>query len=115
MVAITVILAAVIGTFVLSLGGDLQQTPQAQLTVEAVDDGGTQDIQVSHDGGDTLSSADLSVSIDGVTTDNTNQFTSDFSVGESKTLADGPGTGEYTVTIIHQPSDSILVERTVTV
>ena len=37
MVAITVILAAVIGTFVLNLGGSVSETPQAPLTYEQVD------------------------------------------------------------------------------
>ncbi|MEF8771593.1 type IV pilin N-terminal domain-containing protein, partial [Halodesulfurarchaeum sp.] len=34
MVAITVILAAVIGSFVLGIGGDIQQAPQASLTMQ---------------------------------------------------------------------------------
>jgi len=41
MVAITVILAAVIGTFVLGLGDSLQQAPQAQLDAESTGDAGS--------------------------------------------------------------------------
>ena len=51
MVAITVILAAVIGTFVLGLGDQVQTTaPNAQLAFDADSD----NVTVSHDGGDTL-------------------------------------------------------------
>jgi flagellin-like protein len=54
MVAITVILAAVIGTFVLGLGDQVQQTsPTAQFTFdysEGTTDGNT--LEITHDGGD---------------------------------------------------------------
>jgi flagellin-like protein len=71
MVAITVILAAVIGTFVLGLGDSLQQAPQSQISVEDAEhtspiDGSlngdgdvTNDtLTISHDGGDALSNGD---------------------------------------------------------
>jgi flagellin-like protein len=55
MVAITVILAAVIGTFVLGLGDSLSNTsPQAQLSLSA--DAANDEIEFSHSGGDTLQS-----------------------------------------------------------
>ena len=51
MVAITVILAAVIGTFVLGLGDQVQTTaPNAQIAF----DSSSSDVTVTHDGGDTL-------------------------------------------------------------
>ena len=50
MVAITVILAAVIGTFVLGLGSEIETTePQAQFSFDADTDAET--ITVTHDGG----------------------------------------------------------------
>ena len=50
MVAITVILAAVIGTFVLGLGSEIETTePQAQFSFDA--DSDTEKITVTHDGG----------------------------------------------------------------
>ncbi|WP_280536388.1 type IV pilin N-terminal domain-containing protein [Halopenitus sp. POP-27] len=57
MVAITVILAAVIGTFVLGLGDDLQNTqPTASFNFDFEADGnGT----ISHAGGDTIPEGDL--------------------------------------------------------
>jgi flagellin-like protein len=63
MVAITVILAAVIGTFVLGLGDSLQQAPQSQISVEDASDTSplannsvNESLTISHDGGDELAS-----------------------------------------------------------
>ena len=56
MVAITVILAAVIGTFVLGMGDDLQNTqPTASFTMDFEANG---DGTISHAGGDTIPSED---------------------------------------------------------
>jgi flagellin-like protein len=56
MVAITVILAAVIASFVLGLGGNQQVTPQASFTFDFTEDtGGSEDyLTITHDGGDTI-------------------------------------------------------------
>jgi len=55
MVAITVILAAVIGTFVLGLGEQVQQTtPQASFSFDY--DTANDTVTVVHEGGDTLNS-----------------------------------------------------------
>lgn len=119
MVAITVILAAVIGTFVLNLGGNLEQTPQAQLSIEQGDAAG--EVDISHGGGDTLQVSDLQL-VDGDGTDLSGaadgSWSGEFSVGDSTTLSGGnlpAGGNEVTVRVIHSPSDSILVERTLTV
>lgn len=75
MVAITVILAAVIGTFVLGLGGQVQDnSPQSSLTFEfsegtpagcdldtSNDDGDSGTLSVTHDGGDKIAASDLEV------------------------------------------------------
>ncbi|WP_136600820.1 type IV pilin [Salinigranum halophilum] len=67
MVAITVILAAVIGTFVLGLGDQVSESaPQAQFTFdfndEASDGTNTFDIvNITHDGGDAIDPAAVSV------------------------------------------------------
>jgi flagellin-like protein len=58
MVAITVILAAVIGTFVLGLGSEVQETPAAQFTFNEPADG---EIDVTHDGGDPVEADNLEV------------------------------------------------------
>jgi flagellin-like protein len=56
MVAITVILAAVIATFVLDLGRDQQRAPQASFNFEG---DSTSDVTVTHNGGDTISSDNI--------------------------------------------------------
>lgn len=56
MVAITVILAAVIGTFVLGLGQNVQSTPQATFSFDF--DTSVPNVTVTHNGGDRLSQGD---------------------------------------------------------
>ena len=65
MVAITVILAAVIGTFVLGLGDQVQTTaPQASFNFDYTD--GTADaLEITHDGGDSITTANLAATISG--------------------------------------------------
>jgi FlaG/FlaF family flagellin (archaellin) len=59
MVAITVILAAVIGTFVLGLGDQVQQTsPTAQFGFDYTEG---EQLEISHEGGDGISSSQLSI------------------------------------------------------
>lgn len=71
MVAITVILAAVIGTFVLGLGGSLQQTtPQAQFGFEITSDSavcmttGSKNVRVTHESGDTIGESEVTLRTD---------------------------------------------------
>jgi len=52
MVAITVILAAVIGAFVLDIGGSQESAPQVQW--DWSDDAGGDEVTLSHGGGDTV-------------------------------------------------------------
>ena len=63
MVAITVILAAVIGTFVLGLGEDVNSTPQATWDFEVDND--NNNVNITHEGGDTIDRSRLSVSSSG--------------------------------------------------
>ena len=57
MVAITVILAAVIGTFVLGLGESVQTTPQAKFAFDYQQG----NLTITHEGGDAIAAADLSI------------------------------------------------------
>jgi len=76
MVAITVILAAVIGTFVLGLGDSLDQAPQSQLSIGDASDGfvgpndgdsSTEDaFNIDHNGGDSLTLGDLKIVLNDV-------------------------------------------------
>jgi len=112
MVAITVILAAVIGGFVLGLGGDLQSAPQAQISISAAGNGA---VDISHDGGDAIASADLVVSDDGGASVNfDDQYAEDeFSVGDSTTITGLTQANDVTVRLIHEPSESVIAEETV--
>ena len=110
MVAITVILAAVIGTFVLGLGDQLGDTaPQASFTIES---NTTDNITVTKTGGQAIEGSDLVVSVDG-------QRGGDFGSGDwqsgERRDADISGvspSGDATVRIIHDPSGSAIFEDT---
>jgi flagellin-like protein len=60
MVAITVILAAVIGAFVLNIGGNQETAPQNQFDFEYSNNGNN--VSVSHGGGGTLDANQLALS-----------------------------------------------------
>jgi flagellin-like protein len=63
MVAITVILASVIGTFVLDMGRNAAQTaPQASLSVSV--DASTDNVTIEHDGGDAVDAENTRVIIE---------------------------------------------------
>lgn len=63
MVAITVILAAVIGTFVLGLGDRVQKTaPQSSVSIDDIS-ANDNVILLEHDGGDTLNAQDLTIKV----------------------------------------------------
>lgn len=123
MVAITVILAAVIGTFVLGLGDSLNQAPQSTLSADA---GNSSSVTISHDGGDAMAVTDLRISVGDTTADfSVSSFSADeFSVGDSATFTDtdlgatpiGNASGdEVRVRIIHTPSESVVMDKTVDV
>jgi len=67
MVAITVILAAVIGSFVLGIGGQQETAPQASITIAENGTSDSGNITISHRGGDSFTetnTATLNVSGD---------------------------------------------------
>ena len=112
MVAITVILAAVIGTFVLGLGDSLGDSqPQAQLAVDSVDYA-DDNVTVAHNGGDSLQGDDLRVTVNG--TEQAAFPSGSFGVGESKELnvsTTGITEGDSRLRIIHVPSESVILDR----
>ena len=122
MVAITVILAAVIGTFVLGLGDSLgDNQPTAQLSVDVDTD--DQNLTVEHNGGDRIDSDTLRVIVsdasDGSTDSAEGRVNPALSVGDTVSGSFGDGgsgtevTDEIRVRIVHEPSDSFLLDRTV--
>jgi flagellin-like protein len=74
MVAITVILAAVIGTFVLGLGDQVSDNaPQASFSFDFNDSNG---VNITHEGGETLESGNIDVSGDNSTNGGTSGVSS---------------------------------------
>ena len=81
MVAITVILAAVIGSFVLGIGGQQEAAPQASITITENTDG---DVNINHRGGDSFtnsSTANLTITNGTATATATDNLT--FSAGDT--------------------------------
>jgi flagellin-like protein len=147
MVAITVILAATIGTFVLGLGGQLSNNgPTATIgfsdheTTYDSTVAGSEAANVVHDGGDEISETELTIIIrdadsgSEVARDNdlttvafdsgsmqlNSALSSSFSVGDMIIVeSDGSGAvsngDEVTVQVVHDNSDTIVAEGTVTV
>jgi flagellin-like protein len=94
MVAITVILAAVIGTFVLGLGQNVQSTPQASFSFDF--DSSTDNLTVTHNGGDRLEVGENTNDVRIIT--NTTQVwiasnvsTQSIAAGDSNTTKFAPG------------------------
>jgi flagellin-like protein len=72
MVAITVILAAVIGTFVLGLGDSVESAPQASFDFELSEDTGTNgNLNITHRGGDTIQNSSIEIRTNGTDVTNT--------------------------------------------
>jgi len=105
MVAITVILAAVIGTFVLGLGDQVQSTtPQASFGFET--SSGQAEVTITHETGDSIDAANLKVSA----TDNFDDSAGGFTGESSATWNEFSGTDTEvsagsSVTIVHNDAD----------
>ncbi|WP_267640436.1 type IV pilin N-terminal domain-containing protein [Haloarchaeobius amylolyticus] len=117
MVAITVILAAVIGAFVLNIGGSQEAAPQAQFSWANESAG----VQATHQGGDDIDATTLSVTIDGNAGVNATPFDvgSDdvWSAGETTTLTDNTQTPGDKISVVWEASSgdksNIIAEYTV--
>jgi flagellin-like protein len=104
MVAVTVVLAAVIGSFVFGLGDGLNQ-PAPSTQIEFDYDAANGDLAVIHDGGDTLTAAntgDLSVNADSGTV----EFNND---DVDASYAGSPTTGPATLDGSVGAGDTIVV------
>jgi flagellin-like protein len=82
MVAVVVILAAVIGAFVLGLGGSQQSTPQASFSVNGN--------SIVYEGGDSINGANISVT--GPVQDNSGDADTALTPGDSVATIDSGGT-----------------------
>ena len=124
MVAITVILAAVIGAFVLGIGGDQEQTPQASISLDLDPDAG--EIEIAHNGGQTLELDDVGMSLNGSFDDGTDPLTEAEDADAGDTLSSGETLDlddnndfdsndfneDTTVRVVHQPTGGILASGT---
>lgn len=113
MVAITVILAAVIGVFVLGLQDELGETaPQATIDFADIGEG---ELEISHEHGESLDTDELTLVVNGTSDDGDYWDVDSLSAGESTTVAAGELTvDEYNeVALRHDPSDTVLGEEVV--
>ena len=111
MVAITVILAAVIGTFVLGLGNQVQSTtPQTQFTFQEQSNG---DLDITHDGGDKVEAENINV-VDTGSTDitdcqsaggGTNSWSTEISAGDTCTVPNAQLDSGETVRVTWESDD----------
>ena len=129
MVAITVILAVVIGAFVLGLGGETDAAPQATLSLQESSD---DNITIEHRGGDRIDFSDITIIVSD--TDDNNQrvslsdddaanFDDDYlaspeviSTGDEADIefgSDEQETVNARIRLLHEPSDSIILDRRV--
>ena len=115
MVAITVILAAVIGAFVLGLGGETQETPQASLSIEIADDQDNDDgnVSIEHRGGDRLDFGEITAILDDNEVSDT-EFDGDLRSGQTQQInvSSSELEGGERLVLIHDPSDGQITSRT---
>ena len=108
MVAITVILAAVIGAFVLGIGGDQNATPSASITLDNTSD---TEVDIIHRGGETLNQDDIILNAGGDT--NSTPFDQDtLSSGQTVTAIVDPLDDGDEITFVHEPSGGIIASTT---
>ena len=112
MISITVVLASVVGVFVLGLA-DLSAAPQMTLELSA---GDVDDLVINHQGGSDMQLSEYSIIIDGETVEYTWDHDGSIGVGESYNTSgdflDGESTS--TVEIRHDPSGSIVASDDLT-
>ncbi|WP_251328313.1 type IV pilin [Haloplanus pelagicus] len=89
MVAITVILAAVIGTFVLGLGDQVSESaPQASFSFDFNMTNSPGNVTITHEGGETLESGNINATGDEGSGLTGTGFTSTIQAGDSATYGD---------------------------
>jgi flagellin-like protein len=120
MVAITVILAAVIGSFVLGLGQDVDSAPQASFNFDQEADGSGVDVTVQHRGGDNIEASNLEIRSEGTVkyeSGGSGSITSTgsttlFAAGDSITF-DASSGDQIDVVYVSSSGDNVLASYTV--
>lgn len=114
LIAMTVILAAVIGAVVLGIGVGPADSPQATLSFETAGDDGDIDVTLAHNGGETLNADEINVSVDG--DGDPVDISDDLSSGDREKIVENADSGDR-VTIVWNDSSSgqstVLAEYTV--
>ncbi len=110
MVAITVILAAVIGAFVLDIGNQQDQTPQASVGFE---DASSNETRIVHDSGDDLDLNDFYLTVDGETEQEVGDMDETLTAGETSDDYSVGDNGELELTLVHEPSGGTLASDTI--
>jgi len=114
MVAITVILAAVIGTFVLGLGDDVTDStaPTADFDFESEtnSEGEVTEVTVTHAGGDTISESELSAAGSAVEADGDNLFDGEGTEGDVTAGTDDSIGGDGNVDLDTDADDGSTVQ-----
>lgn len=113
MVAITVVLAAVIGAFVFGLTPNPDSAPLA--TVSILGDAGAGNVTLVHDGGDPLELDHHTVLVDGSMTGGNASMTGTLQPGERQ-IVEGLASGsDVEVTLRHDPSGELIARATVAI
>jgi len=115
MVAITVILAAVIGTFVLGMGDEIgTRTPQASF---GFDYDGSSTLTITHNGGDSIADGELTTKVTGDSTHSVGSWSSStVSAGVSQDVSNLDSSGAVVRIVWENPdSDETAVLATYTV
>ena len=110
MVAIVVILAAAIGTFVLGMTPDSNTAPTA--TIEIQEHEKAQNITLVHEVGDTLDLDDHVILLDGTPESDLDDLSGTLEPGTEQRIGNLSASGEQTVVLRHEPSGTALVEST---
>ena len=110
MVAITVILAAVIGAFVFGISPSAEKTPNAQLRAEAY----TGNLTLKHMGGDPVSLGECVVKAGTDTLTITGSLTVGNSISSTAGYTARTAGDAVAVEIIHTPSQSYILDTIVT-
>ncbi|QSG02295.1 type IV pilin [Natranaeroarchaeum sulfidigenes] len=115
MVAITVILAAVIGAFVIGIGGDQETVPQASFSSSqenTADDADDVVIDISHESGESIPEDNVDVTVDGESADDFEDVTTDsfgdpISAGSTYTITDDDDDfdGDETIRVVWTSDD----------
>ena len=142
LIALVVIIAAIVAAFAYGIIEGAKRTPNVALVVEGLETGTNVTVKIFHHGGDTISGAyavatdadpankwnDVQVRINGATVSSTNadciwkngigcneaNWTASFTPGDLLTIRFKSLTESGTLTIVHQPTDRVLLRKSIT-